>query len=141
MKFKDSLTCEQDGLSEVVIEHRGENFYGYAKCHPDDEWSEFAGCRLAELRAQIKALKSDYQKARASYNECKKFVNSIKTYKNFNAEDPTAKAMFRQLNRRAREVNALNTRIAALELTLRASIRMQDQIRTKAKAKMKDKND
>jgi len=133
MKFKDSLTCEQDRLSEVVIEHRGENFYGYAKCHPDDEWSEFAGCRLAELRAQIKALKSDYQEAKARYEECRKFVNAIKTYKNFNAEDASAKAMFRQLNRRAREVNLLNTRIAALELELKASIRLQDQIREKAK--------
>ena len=135
MKFADSWTCQEDGTSEVWIEHRKDLYHGYAKCHPNDEWSEFTGCRLAEMRAKLKAYKAEYFIAKQNYEECRKFVNAIKQYKKFNAEDGSAKAMFRQLNRRAIEVNELNKKIAALELEIRASIRFQNEINAKIKAK------
>lgn len=135
-KFIDSETYEDIGESCVTILYKGNEFYGYAKCHPDDEWSEFIGCGYAEIRAQIKALKWELWQKKAACEACRKFVRAVSQYKNFNKEDGTAKAMYRQLNRRIKEVNNIIDEINALELSLKLRKRSQEDL-----AKRRDKKD
>lgn len=135
MKLHYSMADESEGESFVIIEHKGHLYHGSAYCHPDDDWSKFTGCRYAEERAIIKALKREYQEKKAKCEECRKFVVAIQQYTKFNAEDPTAKAMFRQLNCRIKEVNKLADEISARELALKVAISQQDAFKKKLKEK------
>ena len=131
MKFIDSWTNEACKVSTVEIEHMGKPFTDYAYCHPDDEWSEFTGCRIAETRATIQALKYERTIKIKKCEECRKFVKAVEQYKNFDKTSSTAKAMYRQLNRRIKEVNDLTDLINNIELNLKASIRFKNKLKTK----------
>lgn len=113
------------GKSFVKIKYKGKYYVGIAKLHPDDadKASKFAGCRFAEQRAIIKALKAELKQKRTACDECRKFVNAVTNYANFDPETPTAKAMFRQLNRRIKEVNNIIDEINATQEGLEKSIR------------------
>lgn len=130
MRFIDSHTNEETRISYVTVENKGAVYTASAKCHPDDEFSVFTGCRYAEMRAEIKALKAEYYQKKHDCDECRKFVSMVQQYACFNREDPSAKAMFRQLNRRIREVNALADEINKRELALRVAIRQQDKFKS-----------
>ena len=47
MRFLDSGTVKETGYSTVIIKHKGNEYMGQAKCHPDDTFSEFTGCIYA----------------------------------------------------------------------------------------------
>lgn len=133
MRFINSWANKLLRFSDVEVEHKGEKFVGRAYCHPDDIFSEFTGCRYAEMRAQIKALKAEHRKAKAACEECRKFVVAVTQYKQFNPEDPSSKAMFRQLNQRIKAVNRLAEEISKMEFNLRLAIRQQDRFIEKSK--------
>lgn len=136
MYFIDSKTFPEEGTSYAFIRHDKRIYEGKARLHPDDTFSEFTGCRYAETRAQIKALRAEYKKKKNACEECRKFVRAVTQYSQFNAGDPSAKAMFRQLNRRIKEIDDLADEITKLEFSLRISIRQQDKLN-----RMKSKND
>lgn len=133
-KFIDSFTGRP--MSFVRIKYKEKYFDGYSYCHPDDDWSELIGCGYAEIRAQIKALKWELKQKKKACDECRKFVKTVSQYKNFNKEDGSAKAMYRQLNRRIKEVNNIIDEINALELSLKLRRRSQEDL-----AKRKNKKD
>lgn len=135
MIYQNSWSDKERGLSITTIRHKKKNYVGKARLHPDDKhnWSEFTGCRYAEIRAEIKALKAELKEKKQSCEECRKFVNAVMQYKNFNREDPSSKAMFRQLNKRIKEVNSIIEEINHLEFGLKISIRQQDSINNKIK--------
>lgn len=129
MRFLTSETDKENGLSTVQIQYKKNNYQGKAKLHPDDTWSEFTGCRYAQERAEIKALKAEYQEKKEKCEECRKFVVAVQQYSKFNSEDPSARAMFRQLNRRIREINKLADEINKKEFSLKIAIRQQDKFK------------
>lgn len=131
MKFLTSETYPNKGLSIVSIEHKGKNYRGEAKLHPEDTWSEFTGCRFAEERAEIKALKDEYKQKRHDCDECRKFVTAVQQYAKFDPKSPSAKVMFRQLKCRIKEVNRLADEINKKEFNLRVAIRQQDRFNQK----------
>ena len=109
MEFIDGNFDEKSGISIVSLKHLGEKFTGFAKVHPDDatKASHFAGCTYAESRAYIKAIKYERKKAKEEAEICRKFIKACSCYKNWDPESPTAKAAYRQLNRRIKKVNDL----------------------------------
>lgn len=131
MKFLTSKTYPDRGLSIVYVKHKRNSYRGEAKLHPDDIWSEFTGCRFAEERAEIKALKNEYKQKKHDCDECKKFVAAVQQYAKFDPKDPSAKAMFRQLNCRIKEVNRLVDEINKKEFNLHVAIRQQDRFNQK----------
>lgn len=126
MRFVTSKTFPSSGHSIVYIENKKEIFRGEAKLYPGETFSELTGCRYAQERAEIKALKKEYKEKKAACEECRKFVVAVQQYANFNPEDPSARAMFRQLNRRIREVNKLADEINKKEFNLQLAISQQD---------------
>ena len=100
---------KKSGISIVTLKYLGEKFVGFAKVHPDDKdnASEFTGCTYAETRAYIKALKHERNKLKEEAEICRKFIKACSCYKNWDPESPTAKAAYRQLNRRIKKVNDL----------------------------------
>ena len=140
MKFIESTY--ENGLSTVTVEHMGMHFIGTARLHPDDEpyASEYAGCGIAESRAVIAALKHERKIRKNQCEECRKFVKACMGYKNFDKESPTAKAIFRQLNQRIKQVNELADEINAIYKSIDRGIWQRDLILKSIKAK-KDKQD
>ena len=100
---------KKSGISIVTLKHLGEKFTGFSKVHPDDKdrASQFAGCTYAESRAYIKAMKYERRKAKEEAEICRKFIKACSCYKNWDPESSTAKAAYRQLNRRIKKVNDL----------------------------------
>ena len=133
MQFYNSTTFKDSGLSYVTIKYKNKFFTGKAKCHKDDPWSEITGCRFAEKRAIIKALKDEWKQKKEACEECRKFVNAVMQYKDFDKESSTAKAMFKQLNCRIKEVNDLADRINSLEFNLRVSATSKEAFERKLK--------
>ena len=131
MRFLDSNTVEEIGYSTVIIKHKGNEYVGQAKCHPDDTFSEFTGCRYAQERAEINALKDEWKQKKHDCDECRKYLIAVSQYAGFDKESSTAKAMFRQLNRRIKEVNKLAEIISQKQFNLQVAIRQQDGFNNK----------
>jgi ABC-type phosphate transport system auxiliary subunit len=62
----------------------------------------------------IKALKYERMIAKNKADMAIDLLKSCQCYKNFNAEDATAKVLYRQVNRRIKKVNELTDRINEL---------------------------
>ena len=109
MIFRDSFYDTENGLSVTIVQHLGKTFIGEAKLHPDDKdkASKFSGCRLAELRAEAKALKYEYNKAKADSESCRKMMVACTQTKNFDKDSDTAKVLFHQVNIKIKNVNKI----------------------------------
>lgn len=107
MRFIDCVTNKNKGISTVLIEHRGRYYEGKATLSDEDTWSNFFGCRIAEIKATQKALRRERQDKKRELRECQKFVNSLKGYKDFSFDNPLAKKIIRQLKLREREYRDL----------------------------------
>lgn len=127
MRLVNSIYNEDLGTSVCEVVHKKQTYTGLSKLHPDDKeaglGSRYTGCRYAELRAEIKALKDEYNREKAACEECRKFVKACSQYKIFDKESPTAKAIFRQLNRRIKKVNELadliNKKLSDLDVAIK----------------------
>lgn len=139
MKFIDSDYDEVSGLSYVVMQHFGKKFKGYAQVHPDEKKpSKFAGCRFAETRAVIDALKYERALLKNKSDMALDFVKSLECYRDFDPESPTAKCIYRQLNKRIAKVNEVTDQINQSLEDLERTIK-QREIVTKALDNKKDK--
>lgn len=130
MQLIHSKYDELTGISVCDIKYKGIIYRGIAQLHLDDKLankgSKFTGCRYAEMRAQIKALKNEYKIEKAACEECRKFVKACLQYKNFDKESLTAKAMFKQLNKRIKKVNHLADEINEKINELNIAIKQKD---------------
>jgi antitoxin component HigA of HigAB toxin-antitoxin module len=144
MKLIKSRYWETSGLSECIVIHKGKDYYGWAFLHPEDKeanlGSKYTGCRYAEIRAEIKALKDEYKIEKKACDECRKFVKACIQYKNFDKESPTAKAIFTQLNKRIKRVNKIVDKINQKIQDLDTAIK-QKEIVSNALARKKSKKD
>lgn len=113
MKFISSEYDSQYGESMVIVQHFGKKFHGFANIHPaeKEKASTYAGCQIAEIRAEIKALKYERKLKKAETDTMIKFVHACECYKYFNKEENSARVVYRQLNRRISEVNKLTDEI------------------------------
>ena len=130
MKFYNSNYFEEDGLSVVTVEHMGEYFYGTSTLLEEDKdkASKFTGCRFAEMKAKIKALKYERNIEKEKCEEIRKFVKACSQYKGWDKDSSTAKAIYKQLNKRIKKVNLLTDKINQLYSELYADFRRQDMV-------------
>ena len=112
MEFVTSKYDKMFGEAMVEVRHLGQSFFGYANAHPEEKNpSEYAGCQYAEIRAEIEALKYERSLAKAKSDAALEFVRRCADRKEFNKEDPTAKAMYKELNTEIKIVNRLTDEI------------------------------
>lgn len=143
MKFISSSFDFDTGISEVVVQHLGKKFIGTAKLHPDDKdkVSNYTGCQIAEMRATIKALKHERKIAKNKSDMALDFIKSVENYTKFNKEDESAKSMYRQLNRRIKEVNDITDQINELYYEIDMLPRKKSVILNSILTKKKSKQD
>lgn len=130
MRLESSYFTAKTGTSSCTVQHRGKMYTGFARLHPDDadKVSRFAGCELAETRAEIKALKAELKEEREKCEEVRKFVIACTQYAKWDKEDPSAKVVYRQLNRRIKRVNQLIDMINERELKIMRLIGQRDAV-------------
>lgn len=145
MKFISSSYNPDTGKSEVTMQHLGVKFTGTAQIHPDD-WenaSSYEGCFIAENRAIILALKYERYLAKKKSDEAIDLLKACEHYANFDKDSPTAKVLYRQVNRRIKKVNDITDKInniyKALEMHTRARGTVIRAIKRKKKMSKKDK--
>lgn len=122
MKFIEGRYNKENHTYYVRLSHLGLSFFGSAQLHPDDSYSELIGGKYAEIRATIRALKYEKRLKKIEFKEIEKFVKACTQYKNFDKTSPTAKAVFRQLNRRKKEITRLEDEIEGLESFIKEDI-------------------
>jgi hypothetical protein len=67
LKMNNCTIDAKTGVSTVTIHNEYGEFTGTAKCSPEDDFSRFQGCRLAELRARRKYAKRRLLIAKEKY--------------------------------------------------------------------------
>jgi hypothetical protein len=141
MNFIDSVFSATTGVSTSTIQHKGKLYTGTAKLHPEDaaKVSRFAGCILADLRAQVKALKAELKEEKANCEAIRKFVKACTYCKNWDPTSATAKVVYRQLNIKIKRVNELIDMINAKEQAIFTKIHSRDAV-LKALEQQKAKN-
>lgn len=141
MILVSSYFTEASGTSSCTVQHNGKLYTGFARVHPEDgdKVSRFAGCQLAELRAEIKALKAELKQERMKCDEIRNFVKACSQYKLWNKEDASIKAIYKQLNIRIKKVNNIIDAINSREMEIMRLIGQRDAV-IKAIDRKKAKN-
>lgn len=141
MKFHDSKYFSNDGISLASVEHLGRVFSATSQLLEEDfdKVSKFTGCRFAEMKAEIRALKYERNLEKQKCEEIRKFVKACCQCKNWDKNSPTAKVVYRQLNKRIKRVNQLADQINMLQQELLIAIRRQDLV-TAALQRKKEKD-
>ena len=137
MRFIDGFYDTDTGISIVMLEHLGKKFAGQAYLHPDDEAtaSEIVGCEYAEIRATMNALKYERKLKKHDYKVIENFIKACNCYNNFNKESLSARVMYRQLNRKKKEINDITKDIERFEGELKELISRREKIMEKMKSK------
>lgn len=135
MKYVDIITDKDAKVSEVILKHKGKQYSGQATCHPEDYWSNFFGCEIAELRAYIKFLKDKIKSKRIECETIKKFVATIASYKAFNHTSEVAKAMDKQMNIKFKELDILLEKLEKTQNQIEMLIDERDKFFIKQKEK------
>lgn len=94
--------------SKVTIATNIGQFTGYAKCHPDDKISSFAGCNIAEYRAIIKYMK-------AIKNNIANELKGLKFYKNMIINSPTYNAQSNEARKLRKAIAIKNNQLKELD--------------------------
>lgn len=129
MYFLDSYRYgENSETCEVVIQHRGKRYTGCSRRHPDDQDRPLLAGRLAEMRAEIAALKEERNAKKAECEAVRKYLTACQQTKEFDKNSDMAKIMFHQFNLRVKEVNALTDAINQRLLAIRAAIKAIDKV-------------
>lgn len=135
---EDLLTNSKLGcrkICSVTVELEKHQFTGTAVCHPEDYFSEFSGCKLAEIRARRKAIKFLLSQKKKEFNKLENFLKGVEHYKGFDKESKSAKCVYRQFNRYKSEIHQLEDFINYSERTEKEYIKNLDELNKKRKAK------
>ena len=102
MKFIENTYEElESGQMEscTTVSHLGITFFGNAITAPEEEHpSNLFGGRLSESRAVLHALQYERDLRYEEYKTISNFIKSCLNTKKFDANSPSAKVMFHQLN-------------------------------------------
>lgn len=142
MKFISSSYDNESGESVVIIQHLGKKFTGTAKIHPDeyDKRSEYAGCAYADMRATIEAIKYEKELVKTEIANIEKYLKACECYKDFDKESPTAKVLYRQLNKKKKNFKYLKNWMVLIKKHLKETIIKREKFLEKLNELRKSKN-
>ena len=115
-KYKVIHTCFEDKYSAVVVRYKGRNYLGTATFDNNDaeEYpvSSFLGCRIAEKKAVIKALRFELRKKQREYKIILEFFERTKSLPiAFRSQKKELAHMARDIGRRKRIINNIEKSI------------------------------
>lgn len=116
---------KDNGVSMVTIATKFGNFTGYAKLHPDDKPYEnsYRGCRYAETKALIKALKARRKELIAKISEDK----AVLAFWKIDEKAITYGFVNKRLNKNLEEKTNIENAISQLWKSFKDEVKMLDE--------------
>lgn len=98
-KMIDSGFNRETGISYATIKTPNGIYTGYSYLQEEDKEyaSEFAGCKYAEIKANIKMVKDKIRILKSQLSAFEKFYNNISEGRNFNKRSYEARKMRRKM--------------------------------------------
>lgn len=126
MKFLYGYFNQNTGQSIVALADKYGQYIGQAKLHPDDRKyaSKYTGCRIAEQRAYIKALKQKIRRKKIELNTLIELKKEIKNY----TTKKTEKHIYLKIKKYTNDINYLKQIINQIEKEIKTSIKIRDNI-------------
>ena len=128
VKYVASCADKENGICRTTVSNGGRQYTGIAKLADGDNWSEIFGCRIAELRATVSALNDVIDTKRMELKAIENFLKASNCYKNFDSNSATAACLYRQVNRKKKEILKLKEQRAGLKKFIIDSIEMREKI-------------
>lgn len=89
----------EERTSEAIIDTMHGLFYGVAHCHPEEEYeSHFAGCRIAESRAILRAVQFEKNILNHQIKELEDFEKILKSLKEYNHHSVECRRLRRRIH-------------------------------------------
>lgn len=129
MKEKIFSTYE-NGLSTVTITNRYGTFTGHSRLHEEDIpfESELAGCRFAEMKAQIKVFQAQIKEERAVIKALEDFQKIVLNCKDSNFYSCESKQLRKQIHIHRNTLKTLLAQKQSLQLKLKEHIDYRDKV-------------
>lgn len=140
-KFGYSYFDRDSGVSMVTIYTPVGKFTGKAHCHSLDVKSEFTGCRYAEYRARIKAMKELRKLTRERLVAVENLYKEMESCKGFNPKSIEARHTRRFKYELIHKCDRLNETITAMENGLKQTIAAHDEAIATLQQEKSDNND
>ena len=115
-KYKVVYTDFNNSCSMAKISHKGHDYFGFATYNKNDTdkypVSSFLGCRIAEKKAFIKALKAELRKKQQEYKIICEFFDRTKSLPiAFECQKKELAHMAKDIGRRKRIINNIEKSI------------------------------
>lgn len=125
-RIKEAYFDEETRKSVVEIAASGGRiFRGVAFAHPNEKAGEFMGCGIACRRALIKLTKADLRLKKDELKSAENMLKTIAQMREFDPKSPTAKTVYRLINRLKRQVKELKD---CLEYQRKELIQVYDRL-------------
>lgn len=117
------------GISTVIIRNKYGTFKGKSKLHESDKdyASNYAGCRFAEMKAEIKCLKKQKADKRLRLTELKYFKKMLEDTKGYNSESLEARKLRKRIYILNKEIQQLDDTINKAAAALKQEIQERDK--------------
>lgn len=136
-----SAKADKDsGISIVRIGTDMGHFEGIAECMIEDlpQFSNYFGCRLAELRANEKYAKAKVKHYRARLEALESFEKTMRGTRNWNERDFYVKQLHGHINKTTIMVNCWKRIVATRQNQIKTAIQERDELITKLGDKADD---
>ena len=132
---------KETGFSEIIIQNKYGEFYGWSQCHPDDmdNYSMFAGERYAEIRAAADYAKFRLKQEKIKLKTIQSLVRDIENGPSTSMEYMPEKYR-RKINLKLRDYSQSIEDWTNYYIYLQSSIKHMDKQRQELLAKYRDKN-
>lgn len=135
MKLIYSHFDMKTGESIVQIQNKYKIYTGKAYLHPDDlaYASQYAGCRIAELRATIKALKDQLQQHKIALSALETLNKELQSYYSKDYNIKIQKHICKQIKYYTNEIKFIKEEIADIKDLIQKRIDIRTDIISRAK--------
>lgn len=108
----DNIGADADfnGFSEVVVSTDLGYFFGKAYCHPDEKFSHFKGCRIAEMRAVVQYYKAKRKNLKIELKAYNDIYNAISA-----TDFRSLKLIGKWIKRRKKDIEEIEQKITEFE--------------------------
>lgn len=117
------------GISTVIIRNKYGTFKGRSKLHDSDKGyaSNYAGCRFAEMKANIKCLKKQKADKQLRLTELLYFKNMLEGVAGYNSESIEARKLRKRIYILKTEIQQLDDVIDKAATALKQEIQERDK--------------
>lgn len=117
------------GISTTIIRNKYGTFKGRSKLHDSDKEyaSNYAGCRFAEMKANIKCLKKQKADKQLRLTELKHFKKILEDIKGYNPESLEARKLRKRIYILNKEIQQLDDTINKAAAALKQEIQERDK--------------